>query len=412
MRLKTTGDGTPESRARQPDIAMDFEPWWLIIFPIVFALGWVSARIDIKHLVSESRALPRSYFRGLNFLLNEQPDKAIDAFIEVVKVDPDTIELHFALGNLFRRRGETDRAIRMHRSLLERPGLTEAQRLHALAEVGTDYLKAGLLDRAEEAFGKLVGTDYAIEARTSLLEIYQLEKEWQKAIDTARELGEASGRPLAKEIANFHCELAASALSRGKLEEAEAQLAAALRENRRCVRANLLAGDLAVKQGDATGAIERWREVEQQNPQYLALVAHRLLEAYRALGRLPEGLAVLQGYLASHPSLDLLDATYAAALDVEGPESAYRIVRDELRRNPTLTGLDRMLEANILTAPAQSRQDLELVKGLVHGQTRQLARYRCENCGFRARQFYWQCPACNQWETFPPRRTEELDLAP
>jgi len=300
----------------------------------------------------------------------------------------------------------------MHRSLLERPGLTEAQRLHALAEVGTDYLKAGLLDRAEEAFGKLVGTDYSIEARTSLLEIYQLEKEWQKAIDTARELGEASGRPLAKEIANFHCELAAAALSRGKGEEAEAQLAAALRENRRCVRANLIAGDLAVKQGDAARAIERWREIEQQNPQHLALVAHRLLEAYRALGRLPEGLAVLQGYLAGHPSLDLLDATYAAALDVEGPEAAYRVVRDELRRNPTLTGLDRMLEANILTAPAESRQDLELVKALVHGQTRQLARYRCENCGFRARQFYWQCPACNQWETFPPRRTEELDLAP
>jgi len=388
---------------------MDFEPWWLIIFPIVFGLGWIAARIDIKHLITESRALPRSYFRGLNFLLNEQPDKAIDAFIEVVKVDPDTIELHFALGNLFRRRGETDRAIRMHRSLLDRGGLSEEQRLQALYEVGTDYLKAGLLDRAEEAFAKLVETDYRTEARTALLELYQLEKEWAKALATARELAEESGRPLAKEIANFHCELAVAAASKGRPDEAERHLAEALKENRRCVRANILLGDLAAKAGDHARALERCREIEQQNPQYLALVASRLLDAHVALGRKAQGLALLKDYLERYPSLDLLDATYQATLDVEGPAAAYRVVRDELRRNPTLTGLDRMMEANLLTAPPENRQDLELVRSLVHGQTRRLARYRCDNCGFRARQFYWQCPACNEWETYPPRRTEEFD---
>jgi lipopolysaccharide biosynthesis regulator YciM len=391
---------------------IDFELWWLVALPVFFGIGWIAARIDIKHLVTESRALPRSYFRGLNFLLSEQPDKAIDAFIEVVKVDPDTVELHFALGSLFRRRGETDRAIRMHRNLLERPGLSADQRLHALAELGQDYLKAGLLDRAEETFAKLVDTSYRTEARASLLEIYQLEKEWDKAIAIAEELADDGGQPRAKEIANFQCELAVAAASRGKDADARRHLEEALKANRRCARANVLLGEAAARAGDHVDAIERWRDIEQQNPPFLALVATRLAQSYKALGKEAEGLAVLKDYLARYPSLDVLDAAYRASLEVDGPEAAYVLVRDELRRNPTLTGLDRMMEANILTAPPENRQDLELVKGLVHGQTRNLARYRCESCGFRARQFYWQCPACGGWETYPPRRTEELDLAP
>jgi lipopolysaccharide biosynthesis regulator YciM len=391
---------------------IDFELWWLLALPVFFGIGWIAARIDIKHLVTESRTLPRSYFRGLNFLLSEQPDKAIDAFIEVVKVDPDTVELHFALGSLFRRRGETDRAIRMHRNLLERSGLTSEQRLHALSELGQDYLKAGLLDRAEETFTKLVDSSYRNEARASLLEIYQLEKEWQKAIAVAEQLSEDGGQSRAAEIANFYCELAIAAAAKGREDDARSNLEQALKINRRCARANVLLGEAAAKAGDHAAAIDRWRDIEQQNPAFLALVAGRLAQSHKALGRDAEGLALLKDYLARYPSLDVLDAAYRTCVEVEGPEAAYVLVRDELRRNPTLTGLDRMMEANILTAPPEARQDLELVKGLVHGQTRNLARYRCESCGFRARQFYWQCPACGGWETYPPRRTEELDLAP
>src|SRR5947208_14839883 len=147
---------------------MEFEYWWLLGFPLFFALGWLAARIDIRHLVHESRALPRSYFKGLNFLLNEQPDKAIEAFIEVVKVDPETIELHFALGSLFRRRGEYDRAIRMHQNLLERADLGAEQKVIALAELGQDYLKAGILDRADEVFGRPTGGPQAAQARPDL----------------------------------------------------------------------------------------------------------------------------------------------------------------------------------------------------------------------------------------------------
>ncbi len=387
---------------------MEFEYWWLLGFPLFFGLGWVAARIDIKQIVSESRALPRSYFTGLNFLLNEQPDKAIEAFIEVVKVDPETIELHFALGSLFRRRGEYDRAIRMHQNLLERPGLAAEQKLVALAELGQDYLKAGILDRAEEVFKKLETSAQATAARRHLLDIYEQEKDWTRAIEMTRQV-ESDPR----ELAQYYCELATSESTQSRPDAARRHLETALEANRKCVRASLLLGDIERSQNRLDEAIEHWKRIESQNPSYLALVAQRLLEAYREAGRAEEGLTLLAGYLERYPSLDLLDTVFQQTLEVKGPEQAYTLVRDELRRNPTLLGLDRLLEAQIIAAGSpDKRRDLELVRNLVHSHTRRLARYRCETCGFKARQFHWRCPACGGWETYPPRRTEEFDLTP
>ena len=387
---------------------MEFEYWWLLGFPLFFGLGWIAARIDIRQIVSESRALPRSYFKGLNFLLNEQPDKAIEAFIEVVKVDPETIELHFALGSLFRRRGEYDRAIRMHQNLLERPGLPAEQKLTALAELGQDYLKAGILDRAEEVFKKLEGSPQAAAARRHLLEIYEQEKDWGRAIEMTRQIDTDP-----RELAQYYCELAASESSQSRPDAARRHLETALDANRKCVRASLLLGDIERSRNNLDRAIEHWNRIESQNPSYLALVAQRLLEAYREAGRAEEGLTLLTGYLERYPSLDLLDTVFQQTLEVKGPEQAYTLVRDELRRNPTLLGLDRLLEAQIIAAGSpDKRRDLELVRNLVHGHTRRLARYRCETCGFKARQFHWRCPACGGWETYPPRRTEEFDLTP
>jgi len=391
---------------------MDLEFWWLFGFALFFGLGWLAARVDIKQLLSESRHLPRSYFKGLNFLLNEQPDKAIEAFIEVVKVDPETVELHFALGSLFRRRGETERAIRMHQNLLERSDLAEEQRLHATAELGEDYLKAGLLDRAEEMFLKLKTSPHRAGALKSLIEIYQQEKDWMKAAEVARELEEESGQSSQKEIANYYCELAVSEATHSRPDGAKRHLESALAEHRKCVRANIILGDVLAAAGDHQGAIEAWKRIEQQNPAYLALVAQRLLESHRALGRAGEGLTLLRGYLSSFPSLDLLDVAFQSTLDLEGADAAYKLVKDELRRSQTLLGLDKLLEAQLLVTPVEQRNDLELVRNLVHSQTRRLARYLCENCGFKARQFYWHCPACGGWETYPPRRTEEFEQAP
>ncbi|MCC7082339.1 MAG: lipopolysaccharide assembly protein LapB [Burkholderiales bacterium] len=390
---------------------MEFEYWWLLAFPLFFGLGWLAARIDIKQIVSESRALPGSYFKGLNFLLNEQPDKAIEAFIEVVKVDPQTIELHFALGGLFRRRGEVERAIRMHQNLAERPDLGAAQRRQAVFELAQDYLKAGLLDRAEEHFSQLLGTDLDEQAASFLLEIYQQEKEWEKAIATAGLLEAHTGQSRQKEIAHFECEVASREIMQSRFDAARPHLTQALARHRLCVRANMLSGDLEEALGNDDAALGAWKRIESQNPEFLPLVAERMLSAYRRLGRVEEGLTLLKGYLARYASIDLLNVAFQAELETAGTESAYRLVREELRRNPTLLGLDKLLEAQMLEVPAARRPDLELVKNLVHQHTRSLAMYRCDHCGFRARQFYWRCPACNGWETYSPRRTEEKGLA-
>ncbi|MCK9283744.1 MAG: lipopolysaccharide assembly protein LapB [Rhodocyclaceae bacterium] len=391
---------------------MEIQLWWLLALPAFFALGWVAARIDIKQLVRESRSLPSSYFRGLNFLLNEQPDKAIEAFLEAARVDTETIELHFALGSLFRRRGEVDRAIRVHQNLVDREGLKPEQRLNALSELGQDYLKAGLLDRAEDIFLKLRGSTREEESLRFLLEIYQQEKEWDKAIAIAEALPSHSDHLWHKQIAEFHCERASSELLHGQIEAARECLAKAIEANRKCIRATLLEGDLYWQDGDATAAIEAWKRVESQNPDYLALVAEKLMEAHRKLGKTEQGLQLLRGYLDRHSSLDLLDAAARAEHEVGGAEATYKLVRDELRRNPTLLGLDKLLEAQIVFAPAERRGDLELVKNLIHNHTRRVARYCCDACGFKARQFYWRCPGCGGWETYPPKRTEEFDLTP
>lgn len=390
---------------------MEFEFWWLLAFPLFFALGWMAARVDIKQLLSESRALPRSYFKGLNFLLNEQPDKAIEAFIEVVKVDPQTAELHFALGSLFRRRGEVERAIRMHQNLLERADLVPEQRENALYELAQDYLKAGLLDRAEELSLKLAGTRHEQAGLKFLLEIYEKEKDWLKAIDISRRMDSITGQSSAKDIAHFYCELAAAEMLHSHPEEARRHLEEAFSVNRKCIRANVLLGELEAGQRRLTEAVEAWKRIESQNPAYLALVAEKLLEAYQSLGNPDQGLHLLKGYLASYPSLDLLNVVFRAVLEREGAKPAYHLVREELRRNPTLLGLDSLLEAQLLETPIERRHDLELIKNLVHHHTRSLALYRCDHCGFRARQFYWHCPACGQWESYPPRRTEERELA-
>ncbi|WP_206952845.1 lipopolysaccharide assembly protein LapB [Trinickia acidisoli] len=390
---------------------MDLDFWWLLVIPVAFALGWMASRYDLKTLLSESANLPRSYFRGLNFLLNEQPDQAIDAFIEVVKLDPETIELHFALGNLFRRRGETDRAIRIHQNLLSRADLPVNERDHALFELGQDFLKAGLLDRAEEALGRLDAGEYARDAQRALLTIYEIEKEWAKAIDAARRLETMGADPLAKEIAQFYCELAQEALQRKDVVDADAQLERALKANSGNVRATILAGDVAAARGDQATAIEAWRRVESQNPSYLPLVADKLMKAYAALSRPQEGAALLTGYVERYGSSDLLDVAYPHVAQLCGADAAHALARAQMRAAPNLSGMTRLLDAQIESAEEPRRGELDLMRTLIKQRTKNLPRYTCQNCGFRARLFYWQCPGCSGWETYAPRRIEPIAAA-
>lgn len=389
---------------------MEFQLWMLLIFPIFFGMGWLAARIDIKELLSESSALPQSYFQGLKFLLNEQPDKAIEAFIEVVKVDPQTVELHFALGSLFRRRGEVDRALRMHHNLVDRVDIDDDKRRQAVFELAQDYLKAGILDRAESLFQELEGTPYTIQALEFLLELFQKEHDWPKSIETAQRLSKASGQPHSNLVAFFYCELATEEIAQGQLSSAHDHLLQALQEHPESVRATLMQGDMAANKGRHAEAISVWKNIETQNAQFLPLVAERLLKAYRNLNQEAEGVALLREYLSKYHSLDMMNVVFDGVLKNEGPTAAYQMVLKELELNPTLLGLDKLLEARLLEESMERRADIELVKDLVYKRTRNLAMYHCANCGFKARHFYWHCPACYAWDSYPPRRSEETGI--
>jgi lipopolysaccharide biosynthesis regulator YciM len=384
---------------------MELEIWHLMVLPLFFALGWLAARVDIRHVVKESRSIPASYFRGLNYLLNEQPDKAIEAFLEVARLDPDTLELHFALGALFRRRGELDRAIRIHQNLVDRSDLNQEQRIKALHELGQDFLKAGLLDRAEVIFRKLEGSQ-PLDALRHLLEIFVLEKDWPQAIATAERLERLGSPAQFTETAHYHCELAQVALLRGEVDAARRHLDAALASNRKSARAMQLLGDLEARTGNDAAAIAAWRQVEALNPAYLPVVGERLLRAYQRLNQAPAGLELLAGYLERHPSADLFHTLFQAVAEQQGWDAAARLAADVLKRQPGLRVLDDYLQAK--TALAGEAADLEarMAQDLVHKQVSRLAFYQCDHCGFKARQFFWQCPACARWEGIPPERRE------
>ncbi len=393
---------------------LEFETWWLLAIPLFFGLGWFASRYEAGQGVTASRrdGLPDAYFRGLNFLLNEQSDKAIDAFIDVVRVDPETIELHFALGNLFRRRGETDRAIRVHLNLVERGDLDASQREQALFELGQDYLKAGLLDRAEEAFRRLEGTRYGLQALQHRLELAQMVRDWPQAIDIAERLQRDLGENRSRSIAHFRCELATQALASEaptRFADARHQLDLAARADPRHPRPALLRGEVALAEGKPEAAIAAWREVQRSNPAWLGLVGQPWLDAFTALGRCSEGIDALEAIQREHPSIDAFAALADARAARDGGETTVRWAEQALRASPSLLGLEKLLSLKAALLGEGERTEIELAQQLIQAQARRLSRYVCANCGFKASQFYWQCPGCNRWDTYAPKRSEELE---
>lgn len=392
---------------------MEFEAWWLLIVPVLFSLGWFAARLDNRDNKSRQGQLPASYFKGVNFLLSEQPDKAIDAFLEVASVDTNTVELHFALANLFRKKGEIDRAIRVHQFLTSRDQIQGADRERATFELGVDFLRAGILDRAENAFCSLAKTDLKAEAARQLLELYELEKAWDRAIEQAQILRQFGAEVPVGDIAHFYCELANQQIESGKPELARQHLENALATEPSSVRASLMLGEIYFAQGQFEEAIGQWRNAERQNPWYLPLVGPKMWEAYVRLDRKQAGFAAIQDYCRKYPSIDLLLVLVKAAEDLHGSQTAFELLRDEVRSRPSLLGLDKLLEQQLKAMVDDDRgQDLKLTRELIAKHTQRLERYRCQSCGFQARKFYWQCPGCASWDSIVPRRAEELDFYP
>jgi len=375
--------------------------WILIGLPLAFALGWIASRLDLRQLRIANRQAPRAYFKGLNYLLNEQQDQAIDAFIEAVQNDPDTSELHFALGNLFRRRGEYDRAVRVHEHLLARADLSTADRQRAQHGLALDFLKAGLLDRAEEALRKLEGTPYEGQARLARLAIYERSREWPQAAQVAEMLERSGEANFSVRQAHYRCEQAREAFSQGDGERALQLLQTTVKDIPHAPRARILLGQLLLSRQQAQESLAMLRTLFEQRDPAAPLAASTFVKAAQACGQEAAAREVLQAFYHLQPSLDVLEAM--VTLGVQGGSDARLPFLQHLQKQPSLLAASRWLAA----APAQEAVPPAVQKALDNA-ARPLARYRCAACGFEAKEHFWHCPGCQAWDSYPPRRVEEL----
>ena len=376
--------------------------WLLVALPVVFLLGWLASRMDLRQWKRADRESPKAYFKGLNLLLNEQPDKAIDAFIEAVQHDPDTSELHFTLGNLFRRRGEFERAIRVHQHLLQRADLTVNDRQRAQHALAHDFMKAGLFDRAEEAFRALAGTPFDTEARLALLSLYERSRDWRQASEAATQLEKAGTGSFANRISHYQCELAAEADERGDATVAQAALAKAQAAAPQSARPLLQQAQRLVRLGQPAQALTRFDELRQRNPEGFARVSGEYAACAQAAGQAELAHQTLVALYERQPGIDLLRAL--AALEGTAPGASPRLTA-LLQSQPSLSAAIDLLDMPRAQWPESARL---AVRDAVARTARPLQRYRCAACGFEAQRHFWQCPGCLGWDTFPPQRIEEL----
>ncbi|HJV67920.1 lipopolysaccharide assembly protein LapB [Ideonella sp.] len=381
----------------------DLPTWWLLVaLPVAFAFGWLASRLDLRQLRRENRETPKAYFKGLNLLLNEQQDKAIDAFIEAVQHDPETSELHFALGNLFRRRGEFERAVRVHQHLLGRADLASSERDRAQHALAQDFMKAGLFDRAEQAYRALQGTAFDTEARLALLNLYERSRDWAAAAETAAALERSGTGSFGTRIAHHWCETVLEADAKGLVDSADSALAKARAVAPNAPRPLLLAGQRLAKAGRHAEALAAWDDLRLRDLAAFSLVASDYADSARAAGQSDAARQALRAAYEHVPGLDLL----RAIARVDGHElSATAELLPHLRQQPTLSAAQAVLAR---PAPQWNAEAAQAVGEAVARAARPQQRYRCAACGFEAQRYFWQCPGCLSWDSFPPRRVEEL----
>ena len=374
--------------------------WLFLLLPIAALSGWLTARRHYKKrfFTQQSRFDP-DYFKGLNYLLNEQPDKAIDVFIGLLEVNSDTVETHLALANLFRRRGETERAIRIHQNLIARPTLSPSQRDQALIELGLDYMSAGVLDRAEQLFLELLNKPSPPnETYRHLLGLYQQQKHWQKAIDMAKKLRSEHPEKIGAEIAQLYCELAEQAL---KLDASGSLslLKKATQFNPKCVRAALLEASVYIEADQHAKALKSLAKVEQQDPHYLPEALPLLKTCYKALNKMTVFRTWLKGILARHPKMLSAHLMLAEVIEIQsGTEKAQAYLQTQLQQQPSLEGLHHLLSMGKLS----DQTLLPLVHDMTDSLLQHGRRYVCQHCGFSGKTMHWHCPGCQHWGTIRP----------
>ncbi len=385
---------------------MDFDLTLILMgMPVAFVLGWIASRMDLRQLRMENRQAPKAYFKGLNFLLNEQQDQAIDAFIEAVQSDPDTSELHFALGNLFRRRGEYERAVRVHQHLLFRGDLVQDDRHRAQHALALDYLKAGLLDRAEEALLKLEGTRFEPQARLALLANYERSRDWEHAAQVAEKL-ESSGQGSFKgRMAHYLCEQAATLVAAKDTAQAQALLEQAVQIAPEAPRPRVDLARLQSQLGDTPKAYATLAAAMTAAPAAVSLIAPVLAQYAISTQQGAATLELLKATYAQAHSLDVLDAIVdLEAASADSTTSARDWYARHLEIEPSLVAAAKWIAGEKL----EHEQFHPQVQRALDHAVKPLTRYRCAACGFEAKHYFWQCPGCQAWDSYPPRRVEEL----
>ena len=377
--------------------------WILLGLPLAFILGWVASRMDLRQLRLENRQTPKAYFKGLNHLLNEQQDQAIDAFIEAVQHDPDTSELHFALGNLFRRRGEYERAVRVHQHLLSRGDLSQADHDRAQHALALDYLKAGLLDRAEDALTKLEGTAHQAQAHLALLSIYERSRDWAKASVIAKKLGESGQGSFQGRLAHYLCEEAESLDVAQHADQVVALLKQATEAAPNNARARIALAKTYEQTGCASEAYATLENLAAQVPASLPLLAPKLAALAQTLNCIPKALTLLETSYAKTASLDLLNAIVILR-KAQGDADTGGLFAKHLEREPSLVAATQW----IANEKFEHEEFHPQVQRALERAAKPLQRYRCAACGFEASQHFWQCPGCQAWDSYPARRVEEL----
>lgn len=378
---------------------------WPLLLPAAAWSGWwVAQKNHKKRSAFPEKKLSREYVVGLNYLLNEQPDKAVDIFIQLLDVDSDTVETHLALGSLFRRRGEVDRAIRIHQNLIARPQLSLSERREALMALAQDYMSAGVFDRAERIFTEVVelGGTRETSSLHGLLAIYQQEKAWEKALDIVSKLQLSSGQNLNHQAAHYYCEIAACALKEGQIEKADQTIRHALTIDKDSVRGSLMLATIEMEQKRYKQAIRCLKRIPEQDPDFISEIIEPLVICHRHLGTMEECIQYLENMLNEHPRASTIFVIAEYLRQEKNIDAAIDFVSGKLNAYPSIKGLNRLIYWHIESAHGKVREKLQILYDITTKFLENKPVYRCSQCGFGGKHLHWHCPSCKQWGKMKP----------
>jgi len=384
----------------------EFPGWVLVALPVILILLYLAFGRS-RETAGRRSQLSTDYFKGLNYLLNDEQGKALDIFVKLVESDWETIDTHFALGKIFRKNGEIDKAIKIHQGLIARPSLPERYRNKVLLELGYDYLGAGWFDRAEGLFKEVLIHDPKSEpALNNLILIYQQEKDWHKAIDAAERLFSDNKEKTGPMISQYYCELADTALGKGDVSLVEHYANQALRYDTASVRATIILADLAMAAGDYEKAKKLLQQIEKQDAEFLPMVMEKLVECHDRRDQAEELMEYLEQLEKRQENLPLLESHTQVIERYRGQQAAADYVARKLEKYPSLDGINQLLSLGSADNGSDLGGMLRGLKTAVNVMQKDQAAYQCRRCGFKANTLYWLCPSCHSWSSVKPYGSE------